>query len=154
MGRHWLSRMGQEEVALLAAAKEPIEAGTLPLLCTSPQGHTPTAPQHCLFSIQLLLTQVPGPCRVLDWAIFKASSNTNPSVTDSVYLLWCWHYTSGAAAVKFFLHFILKYQEKYLNIPSSSASEADLPVVLGCCLCSLRFQYFFMFLLGKLCCCT
>lgn len=61
MGRQWLPRMGQEEVALLAAGKEPTEVGTPPLPCPSPQELTPSAPQHCLFSIQLLLIRVPCP---------------------------------------------------------------------------------------------
>lgn len=51
------------------------------------------------------------------------------------------------------MDFILKYQEKHLNISSSGASKVDLPAVCGYCLCRLGFQSFFMLLLGKLCCC-
>lgn len=48
MGRQWLSRMWQEEVAQKWTPHP------------SPPEQTPTAPQHCLFSIQLLLPR--GPC--------------------------------------------------------------------------------------------
>lgn len=92
----------------------------------------------------------PAHGRVLDWVNLKATSNTNLSVTQfCVYLLWCSTSTGAAAVQFFFFTFVLKYQEQYLNIPSSSASEVDLPVVCRYCLCTLGVQYS-MLLLGKL----
>lgn len=56
-----------------------------PPLYLSPRAHTYCITTLLVFNTVAADTSAHG--RVLDWVIFKATSNTNPSVTDSVYLL-------------------------------------------------------------------